>query len=99
MQWKEVKEEWKKLDKKRKCETVANICGTLAATILIILGCNQMCDYWDMIPSDHKYAIGGAFIASTGYFVFWWLCWKYDRGRFDRIEERIEKLEGSNEDQ
>lgn len=97
MKWKEFKEEWKKLDKNRKSEIVIFICRILASTVFIILGCNQMCDYIALIPSDHRYAIGGAFIASVGFFLFWYFCWKYDRGRFARIEDRIEKLEGSDE--
>ena len=99
MKWKEFKEEWKKLDKNRKWEIAANICCALASAVLTILGCNQMCNYLDMIPPDHKYAIGGAFIVSVGFFAFWWSCWKYDRGRFARIEDRIEKLEELDEDQ
>lgn len=97
MKWKEFKEEWKKLDKNRKCEIVFFICGLLGSAVIMILGINQMCEYMDLIPSDHKYAIGGAFIFSGGFFMFSYLGWKYDRGRFARIEDRIEKLEGSDE--
>lgn len=99
MKWKEFKEEWKKLDKKRKSEIVLHLCGSLASAVLIICGCAQMSDYLDLIPPDHKYAIGGAFITSAGFFAFWYFCWKADRSRFARIEDRIEKLEGSDEDQ
>lgn len=97
MNWKEFKEEWKNLDKNRKRQVVANCCGVLAAGLLAILGCDQMFNNMDMIPSEQKYAIGGAFIASVGFFMFWYFCWQYDRGRFARIEDRIEKLEGSDE--
>ena len=97
MKWKEFKEEWKKLDKKRKNEIVSHICGLLASTILIILGCTQMFDHLDVIPSDYRYAISGAFIASIGFFAFWSFSWEADRRKFDRIEDRIEKLEGSDE--
>ena len=99
MKWKEFKEEWKKLDKNRQCEVVATILGALAAAVIMVMGLNQMLEYMDLIPPDHKYAIGGAFIFSAGFFIFWYSSWKYDRGRFARIEKRIKKLEGSDEDQ
>lgn len=99
MKWKEFKEEWKKLDKKRKNEVILNVLASIACAVLIILGCHQMSEYIDLIPPDHKYAIGGAFITSVGFFAFWYFSWKYDRSRFDRIEDRIKKLEVSDEDQ
>lgn len=97
MKWKEFKEEWKKLDKNRQFEIVAIICGSLVSAAMMILGCRQMGEYLDLIPSDHRYAIGGAFIFSAGLFVLWYSSWRYDRSRFARIEDRIEKLEGSDE--
>ena len=93
MKWKEFKEGWKQLDKKRKNEIVLNTLAEIASAILIICGCHQMSEYIDLIPPDHRYAIGGAFITSVGFFAFWYFCWKYDRGIFARIEDRIEKLE------
>lgn len=99
MNWNEFKTEWKKLDKKRKNEIIAHFIGIVLAAVLIIFGCNQMTDYLDKIPSDQRYAIGGAFIAATGYFCFWYFCWKYHCGRFSRLEDRIEKLEGVDDNE
>ena len=99
MDWNEFKTEWKKLDTNRKIEIVIHLCGTLLAAVLIIFGCDQMCDYLDKIPSDQKYAIGGAFIAATGYFCFWYFCWKAHCNRFCRLEDRIEKLEGVDDNE
>ena len=97
MKWKEFKEGWKKLDKNRQYEIVACILGSLASAVIMVLGLSQMMEYMDLIPPDHKYAIGGSFIFSAGFFIFYYSGWKYDRGRFARIEKRIKKLEGSDE--
>lgn len=93
MKWAEFKKEWNELDKKDKSQIIANIIGTLASSVLIILGCVQMSEYVELIPDDHRLAIGGAFICSVGFWAFhiFWIkgCWRV----IHKFDDRIEKLE------
>ena len=94
VKWAEFKKEWNELDKKDKSQIIANIIGILASTVLIILGCVQLSEYVELIPDDHRLAIGGAFICSVGFWTFHIFSMKGHWRVIQNLDDRIEKLEG-----
>ena len=95
MKWAEFKKEWNELEKSERETIIANICGTLAATLLILVGLIQYVNYSDLILDDYKYALNGVFVCAAGFWIFNVFCIKTHYRMMHRISDRVDKLEES----
>lgn len=98
MNWKEFKEEWKKLEPARKCEMYWFLIAMLCTMIVILIGCKTYMGYAQQLPDDYKQAIGGVFVFAAGTFLCTYFYTKWMSNRMFRLEDRIEKLEGKDEE-
>lgn len=96
MNWKEFVQELKGLPTDEKIELVLYTCAILGSTVLIILGTKQTLEYIDQVSLEIKYAIGGVYIACMGVFCWMVTLWKSNCRSRDRLDKRIEKLEGKD---
>lgn len=92
--WKEFKKEWKELEPSRKAEIVNYIVLISSATILMIMGLTWFRDFGLKLQGDYKVALSGLFLFALGAFLFNYLYTRSRSNRMDRLEDRIEKLEG-----
>lgn len=94
MSWNELKKEWKELEPSRKGELVSFIGLMLASTILMIMGTIWFRDFGIKLQDDYKVALTGVFLFAVGALLFNYFYIRSHCNRMDRIEDRIEKLEG-----
>lgn len=98
MNWKEFKEEWKKLEPARKSEICWFLIAMLCSMIIIIIGSKMFMEYVQQLPDDYKQAINGAFVFAAGTFLCTYVYTRSLSNRIFRLEDRIEKLEGKDEE-
>lgn len=92
--WKEFKKEWKELEPSRKEEIVCFTVLILSATILMVMGATLFNDFGIKLQDDYKVALTGVFIFAFGALIFNYFYARSHSNRMDRIEDRIDKLEG-----
>lgn len=93
VKWAEFKEAWRKASKTEKQDVIMNLVGLFGSTGLTLLGACQFSKYADVLGSDYRYAIGGAFITACGLWAMELIYILIERRRIEKLEERIEKLE------
>ena len=98
MNWKEFKEEWKKLEPARKNEIYCTIGAILCSTIIMIWGISLFHDYTLLLSEENRLANLGTFMFATGAYLFNYFGYRYHGNRIGRLEDRIEKLEGKDEE-
>lgn len=92
--WKEFKKELKELEPSRKAELVSFIVCMLASTILMIMGATWFRDFGIKLQDDYKVALTGVFLFAVGALLFNYFYTRSHCNRMNRLEDRIEKLEG-----
>ena len=63
-------------------------------TILMIMGATWFGDFGVKLQADCKVALTGVFLFAFGALLFNYFYTRSQSNRMDRIEDRIEKLEG-----
>ena len=94
MNWNELKKEWKELEPSRRGEIVSFTVIILSATILMIMGATWFQNFGIKLQDDYKVALTGVFLFAFGALIFNYVYARSHSNRMDRIEDRIEKLEG-----
>lgn len=98
MNWKEFKEEWKKLEPARKSEIYSYLTAMLCTMIVIIIGLKMFTECVKQLPDDYKQAINGVFMFAAGTFLFTYFYTRWMSNRISRLADRIEMLEGKDEE-